>query len=1474
MRKTVILLIALFCLATLLGAAPPGQQPDIPRLVDTLDFGVAAGNGYNPKRAAIDSQNRRLYTLNEGLFSLKQGNSLSVINLDTGRVIERLPLHNWQPGESFGPQPQALQFDPYRPRLYALWGDPYKTINLTIIDIDNLSIVDTLLDVDAVAPGPDRLYLANDNRLWSLDGETLAAQASYNLEARETNRPLLLNSEANRLYLGRAKPASIEIFAADSLAPVGSYPVAEELVQAVVDEANRRLLVVEATGQEQTILHALSLDGQALAQPEPVYLADTLRYSHLALVLSDQYLYLPDRDADSYATYMVRVYDRFSLEPVDHISLLRPPNDLVLDPETGLLYGVYSGHSHYALRINPANDATEAIYTALDVIDAVVDPASNRLYTLNEAGTLQILSLADYSQIDRIETGVNTQLSSNYHQTELSFDPGRRQLYISGEPVYTVDLDSGQSTAHPDVNGQITPDPTTDRLYLTPSCQCRQEQCNTWILEAGNLTGSETLFPPQDPLSAPCVIATQLDAQNQLLYARISNGVPGSNGGIYFMVFDVAASPQEIFTTSAISYGPPALDPQEGRAFVPRYRHSRGYLYRFGLQNGAFTQTLELVGAAGSVQYDTAQERLYVVNGGVLQTFDDSLTLLTELPLPTDSVEPITFDSQNQRLYLADKEGHLLAVAAGGGRLPPPPGPDASVAAAGEPISSLFIAPDGSRFRVEGAQLFRSTDEGRSWQLIGAGLPGHPIQDLAFSPTYERDGLLLAGLWNFGLKGGLYRSTDRGETWQPASRGLTDLEVRQVRFSPTFGRDRTIFVTTVGQGLFRSTDGGDSWRHLGQNYADESHDQPVDDLAVSPTFADDGLIIIHTGQLLRSTDGGETWTDTGIPGETLAFSPGGEVVLSGGRWRSEDGGQSWQPAAVGLEANQGIKRILFSPTNEAIYLLLDHGYDKPLTLQRSIDGGQSWQSRLSGGPPPDFILTGAVMLPDGKLYLRGKESDPLTVDPSGWRWDRRPVDIGQVDLQAMELAPDGTIFAANSAAGVFRSDDGGQSWVDTDFPARTNDIRPVQLALSGDGSVAAAVGPAIEISDDNGHSWRYLGPLPSPDFRATGLALRGDLMLAGGDYGTRQIFRSTDRGRSWRMVYDGSAMSGASDVALITFSPADPNIVYAWLMYGGLLRSTDSGQSWQLIQGEQAGYSAQSMLISPDGKRIYVGALNGHLLLITDEGQSWRDLQENIPGEPTWSSGLALTPQGDIFLGTDIGIYRSQDDGQSWQPVNTGLPIDEDTNVRVLRYRQGRLYAALTKGGVYISDNGGQSWRSSLSGAGPAPTPPPPATPTPPPSPTPMRQIPATPEDCPTGPAYFGEMWAQRVAQLGCPTGGQKLIIAAQPFERGWMFWREDTRQIYALPFNQPYSRFADTWAEDQPLYSCPDIGPAETPPTPQRGFGKVWCNNPQLRERLGQATDTERGFEATLQTFERGLIFQTDRGESYILEDESQQWE
>jgi photosystem II stability/assembly factor-like uncharacterized protein len=1488
-------------------APAPTDPANWPRIVEQMDFGVPAGNGPYPYQIAVDPARHRVYTFNMGTDT--DGNSISVYDTRVKEIIALIRLDN--PGAYSPPTPIDLVVDPYRPHLYALTGDRYAeapATDLFVFDVERLAPVGRIAGVEAVAPGPQRIYLANDMQLWTVDPDSLAEQQRRDLPPRQFNEPLLLNADLSRLYLGRGGWASdgggeMAIFDATDLADVDTIQFDAQPERIVLHAPSGWLFVVELWDSRATVT-AFDADGQRVRDIPPVEMVGDYLYD-FPIAATDDVLYL---GGGRYDDYRMRAYRLPDLQPLDEEFAIRQPNEIVADPLTGLLYAQYTSFGGPLLTIDPIAGAIRTTYTAISVRDALADPASGRLYVLDEAGTLRILvsagpDRAGYLQQARVDTGFSVFPLNWSTYGQMSLDRERRRLYIDGLPARSVDTETLAVTEYPDVSGQLTLDPSAGLVYMTPLCRCRTEQCNTYILSAATMTGTQILFPPEEPMTAQCVFETIFDATNRLLYARIDNGVPGSNSGSYFSVFDVAGTPEMLHTVWDISFGRPALDRAAQRAYVARYRMDRTFIHRFEFVSGAFTDTLVLAGAGGRLAFDEAARRLYSADNDSLQTFDDDLTLLSDISLPANFTLLDT-EVVDGRLYLAGPNGELLVIATTGGQPAPPP-PAAPAMADSIPAQRLYAAPDGTLFRTFADRLYRATAAG-TWELLGVGLPGRPLCSFAISPDFARDQTLFAGLMGYGRNGGLYRSTDGGRTWATAMRGLTDTEICTLAISPTFGRDHTLFGASFLRGLFRSTDGGDTWTALASRYAGLTGDSSIDvaHIGMSPTYADDGLIVIARGNLLRSTDGGEIWQDTGVPGGRVAFSPEfarDRLILSGGTWRSDDGGLSWVPSAAGLEpTDYGARSIIFSPQfadDRTVYILLDRGYDGLPPLQRSVDAGRSWLI-LRGGLPAEYQFSAVTILPDGDLLFGALDGRTITVPPECLLWSSAaPLTdaVAEIDIQDLAALPDGTLLISYYARGVLRSTDGGRTWSAADFPVRSESYTNARVVAANDGTAFAALGAAIERSSDGGRTWEHLGTVPA-GFRATALAVSPDfasdgVVIAGGHYGSRYLIRSGDRGATWRVVFDASAVEGASDIGAIAFSPrfASDGMVYAWLQDGGLLVSTDGGFNWTLQAAEQKGFYGQSMAVAPGGDRLILGALYGSVLVSDDRGRTWTDLRDRIPGERVWSTAVLFDSAGMLYLSTDQGVYRSPDAGDTWQRASAGLPVDAQSNqpteVRALAFSGGVLYGALRQGGVFASADQGTTWRSTLTGEPASPIEPAaaPTTPAPLPSPSPPTDTPAptpagpsSPGDCAIQPVFFGELWAARVPRLGCPTGAFQTSIVEQSFERGWMFWRSDTREIYALPDGAPYARFADTWDEGQPEYSCPDGFPAQTPPTPKRGFGKVWCNpdNAVVRDRLGNATGEERAFESSVQTFERGVIFGTDRGVTYILPLDVDGWE
>jgi hypothetical protein len=117
--------------------------------------------------------------------------------------------------------------------------------------------------------------------------------------------------------------------------------------------------------------------------------------------------------------------------------------------------------------------------------------------------------------------------------------------------------------------------------------------------------------------------------------------------------------------------------------------------------------------------------------------------------------------------------------------------------------------------------------------------------------------------------------------------------------------------------------------------------------------------------------------------------------------------------------------------------------------------------------------------------------------------------------------------------------------------------------------------------------------------------------------------------------------------------------------------------------------------------------------------------------------------------------------------------------------------------------------------------------------------------------------------ELGCPTGPSSVVWAAwEPFERGYLLWRQDTNKVYALYFANGSDRSAGNWELRHEAWDGSDPGGIGlSPPAglvePVRGFGWLWRNYlGGAQGQLGWAKEQEKGLCVAVQPFESGQIF------------------
>lgn len=127
----------------------------------------------------------------------------------------------------------------------------------------------------------------------------------------------------------------------------------------------------------------------------------------------------------------------------------------------------------------------------------------------------------------------------------------------------------------------------------------------------------------------------------------------------------------------------------------------------------------------------------------------------------------------------------------------------------------------------------------------------------------------------------------------------------------------------------------------------------------------------------------------------------------------------------------------------------------------------------------------------------------------------------------------------------------------------------------------------------------------------------------------------------------------------------------------------------------------------------------------------------------------------------------------------------------------------------------------------------------------------------------------------GCPDSLVVSDAVEQHFENGFMIWVKEQGCIYVLHNDSSnddfrYRSIIDEWQEGDP-----DHDPSLTPPPdlyqPGRGFGLVWRENADVRERLGWAVDQESGFRTRVQSVPTGgrhwaVWIQTLEGKALLL--------
>lgn len=618
-----------------------------------------------------------------------------------------------------------------------------------------------------------------------------------------------------------------------------------------------------------------------------------------------------------------------------------------------------------------------------------------------------------------------------------------------------------------------------------------------------------------------------------------------------------------------------------------------------------------------------------------------------------------------------------------------------------EPVKFFAFDPNDARVIYAGAAaLWRSTDTGRTWNLIypvPASFNRILMPDDHASPTFETtsgpaepvtvltvdpsDSKTLYAVIGRGQNSALFISKDAGANWE-----------RSVSFAPSTGTsgravsgqfepkiyidprspksDRTIYYV-----------GADSVhiRRAGQWTQGSSPAEVPGFGDASAGFSSNGELFVYAVAASRrgsttphpiviSHDGGITWSATDgpfvnpAPGHSLELGAiatslqHGEVAYVSfenyveaqaassastasfhGVAKTTDGGKTWQfvwkeaetPAPnvhdawiterLGPDWGEPGISLGVAPTDPNICYRTDDG-----RTMRTSDGGATWDAMYSRRMPDHtYATTGLDVTTNYGVFF-----DPF-------------------DAQRM--------FIAYTDIGLFRSENGGQSWTSATMGVPRRWLNTTYWITFD--------------PDVKGRLWgvmSYVHDLPRPKMWRRTSPSRYD----GG------VCISDDGGKTWRASNNGMPSTAATHILLDPSSPARARVLYVTGFGKGVFKSTDGGATWTLKNNGLDGAEPFAWRLARDK--------NGALYLVV----------------------ARRSEDGSYGNAGDGALYRSTDGAERWTKIQlpegvngpNGVAIDPDDPQRLYLAAWGRnTKEGAVDGGIFVSTDGGASWRNTLS---------------------------------------------------------------------------------------------------------------------------------------------------------------------------------
>jgi len=407
------------------------------------------------------------------------------------------------------------------------------------------------------------------------------------------------------------------------------------------------------------------------------------------------------------------------------------------------------------------------------------------------------------------------------------------------------------------------------------------------------------------------------------------------------------------------------------------------------------------------------------------------------------------------------------------------------------------------------------------------------------------------------------------------------------------------------------------------------------------------------------------WRTTGPPGgdvRALVVDPSNPDrfyfgTLDGQIYTSSDGGKHWQLLYNFGKPRLFVDNIIVDERNPKVLYVGAHRHNQPGGFFKSVDGGVTWRENAQLKNEALHSLAQSEADPD--TLIAGTFTGIFRSDDAGETWRQLPTQStpGLIHVESLAIDPrtTKTIYAGTFYL-PYKSDDGGQTWRSIkNGIIDDSDIFAIDIDPHDPNHIIASACSGIYESKTGGESWRKVQGIPSQS-RRTRAILQHPSVPGIVFAGTTEGFWRSDKGGdpdSWMVT-----TSRQLEINSIAVHPSRPDTVFIGTNNYGVMVSNDGGKSFTPTNGGFSGRFANAILAdreTPD--RIYASTINtatggGFLFVSNDNGENWRPSMRSMPSRLiTYSILQDARDANIIYLGTNLGVYRSLDRGTSWAPV-------------------------------------------------------------------------------------------------------------------------------------------------------------------------------------------------------------------------------